>query len=275
MSLVTLNELVADAHRRGRAVGSFTCVNLETATAIVAAAGDVGLPCAVAFTARHATWVDLPALGAALRSLAERAPVPVGLHLDHAADLDTIHQALECGFTSVMVESSAGSPDDPVGFVRAAAELAHRYGATVEAELTPIPQKESLRDGAAVALTDPDDAARFVRLTGIDILAVAVGNVHHQEPGEARLDLPRLRAVARAVPCALSLHGGSGVADPVLREAVAAGIRKVSYYTRLARAGLAALGAQAAAGGDLPALLRALQDAYMAAVRERLRALAA
>ncbi|MDQ7820156.1 MAG: class II fructose-bisphosphate aldolase [Armatimonadota bacterium] len=273
MGVATLAELVADARRRGRAVGAFTCLNLETATAIVTVAGELRAPVAVAFTARHSSWVDLPALAAAARSLAERAPVPVALHLDHADDLDTIRLALQCGFTSVMVGDAAGPGGEPREFVRAAVALARQYGATVEAELTPIPQKESLGGAPPASLTDPDEAARFARLTGVDVLAVAVGNVHHQDPGEARLDLPRLRALAAAVPCALSLHGGSGVADPLLRDAIAAGIGKVSFFTRLARSALAALGERVAAGADLPELLRTLRRAYEEAVRERLRAL--
>jgi fructose-bisphosphate aldolase class II len=271
MGPVPLIDLVLDARKKGRAVGSFSCLNLETAAAIVSAAEEVGIPVAVAFTARHASWVDLPALAAALRSLADRASVSVAVHLDHATDLETVRIALENGFTSVMIESPRGELEDQVRFVREVVTLAHRYGATVEAELTPIPQKESLEGGQQLLeMTDPMRAAYFAHLTGIDILAVSVGNVHHQDPGEASLDLSRLREIASSAPCALSLHGGSGLSDSLLLSAVAAGIGKVSFYTRLARAAVLAIREHALVGSELPVILESLKKAYRQEVVNRL-----
>lgn len=277
MSLVNLAPLLADARRHGYAIGAFSCLNLETAAGIVAAAEAMRAPAVIAFTARHAEWMDLPALAASVRTLAARATVPLALHLDHAQEMPMVEAAMEAGFTSVMFEGSGLPLEEKVRLTRELVRCAHARGITVEAELDHIPQAEALGGGggpAAEGLTDPAQAVAFARDTGIDVLAVAIGNVHHQATGEAALDLDRLRAIAAASPCALSLHGGSGVGDALLRAAIAAGIVKVSYFTRLARSAMEAIRQALASGqADLAGVLRATQDAFHDVTVERLAAL--
>jgi fructose-bisphosphate aldolase class II len=277
MPLVSLAPLIADARRRGYAIGSFSCLNLETAVGIVHAAEGMGAPAVVAFTAANATWMDLPALAAAVRTLAARATVPLTLHLDHARRMETVEAAMQAGFTSVMFDGHGLPWEEHCRLTRDLVRRAHDQGITVEAELTPIAAREDLesRPGpGSPPLTEPGQAAAFARDTGIDVLAVAIGNIHHQPAGAAVLDLDRLRAIAAASPCALSLHGGSGVDDETLRAAIGAGIVKVSYFTRMARSAVDAIRQETASDrADLAGIIQAAQTAFRRLTEDRLIAL--
>jgi ketose-bisphosphate aldolase len=203
------------------------------------------------------------------------------VHLEHCADLATIEHCLALGYSSIMVDGSSQAYADNVILTRQAVALGHAAGVTVEAELTGTAGDE---DNAAnpgsrpSAFTDPEQAARFVAETGVDLLAVAIGNVHGFYRGEPRLDFALLQELARAVPVPLVLHGASGLPDEALREAVSEGIVKVNFNTELRAAYMAALASglpAAQCGLDVAALMAQGMAAVQQVVREKLSLLGA
>jgi ketose-bisphosphate aldolase len=205
----------------------------------------------------------------------------VAVHLDHCADLATIEYCLALGYTSVMVDGSSQAYADNVTLTRHAVALGHAAGVTVEAELTGTAGDEdnaARPGGRPSAFTDPEQAARFVPETGVDLLAVAIGNVHGFYRGEPRLDLALLQDLARKVPVPLVLHGASGLPDEALQRAVSEGITKVNFNTELRAAYMAALasGLPAAQRGlDVAMLMAQGMAAVQQVVREKLGPLGA
>ncbi|MHC4718218.1 MAG: class II fructose-bisphosphate aldolase [Planctomycetota bacterium] len=181
-----------------------------------------------------ATYIGLDACVDLVASCARRASVPVVLHLDHGQDEGTVRRALELGFTSVMFDGSEHPLDENIRRTRAMAEIAHARGATIEGELGSFGQEQAEAGGAS-HLADPDEAARFVRETGVDILAPAVGNAHgfYKQPPKLRFDLVERIAATTGVP--LSLHGGTGIPFEDVRRAGQLGMRKMNVASQLHR----------------------------------------
>ncbi len=210
------------------------------------------------------------------RSLAETAAVPVVAHLDHGDSLDTCRQAIDCGFTSVMYDGSALPLQDNIDRTARIVAMAHASGVSVEAELGFV----GYHGGAASQGTDPAEVGRFARDTGVDALAVSVGNSHLMTATGAEVDLPRLRAIEAAAPgLPLVLHGGSGLA-PELRRQLArdTAICKVNIGTELRMAFGTALRAALAADParfDRIALLRDTIAPVTAAARQAIASLGA
>jgi len=236
--LVGMRELLADARRQGYAVGAFNFANAESAQAVVEQAVALRAPVIL----MTGPW-EIPMLGAKLlaqiaRELAAQADVPVCLHLDHAADLGLVEECIGAGFPSVMMDASAHDFEENVRLTRAVVELAHPRGITVEAELGAVGRvADGLEGGsAAPSLTDPEQAAEYVARTGVDALAVAIGNAHGIYPQCPQLDFDRLGAVARVVTVPLVLHGGSGTPADQLARAIALGVGKVNVASEVSRA---------------------------------------
>jgi tagatose 1,6-diphosphate aldolase GatY/KbaY len=226
----------------GRALAAFSVYNLETTQAVVEAAERTGLPVLIQAGSSAFAHAGRAPLARIALEAAATAAVPIGVHLDHCRDLDEIDACLELGYSSVMFDGSGLPFEENVERTAAAAGRAHAAGAWVEGELGGGPGHEDTSEAtAAAAMTDPAEAARFVRETGVDALAVAVGNVHGLAAGVTRIDLDRLGEVARACPVPLVLHGASGVDRDVLRAAAAAGVVKFNVNTELRRAFFAAL----------------------------------
>jgi ketose-bisphosphate aldolase len=279
--LVTPHDLVADARAHGWALGAFNTYNLEVTGAIIAAAEEAHAPVIVqtgSGALRGPARTALPALALAL---ARAASVPVAVHLDHCADLAMIEHCLALGYSSIMVDGSSQPYADNVTLTRQAVALGHAAGVTVEAELTGTAGDEdnaARPGGRPSAFTDPEQAAHFVAETGVDLLAVAIGNVHGFYRGEPRLDFALLQELARQVPAPLVLHGASGLPDEALRRAVSEGIAKVNFNTELRAAYVAALasGLPAAQQGlDVAALMSHGMAAVQQVVREKLALLGA
>jgi ketose-bisphosphate aldolase len=213
------SELLAEASRRGGAVGAFTCYNLETAAGVVEAAEAEGR--GVILLVSKQSFGDL--LASALVAVAERARVPACVQLDHVADLSLIARAFDLGAGAAMVDA------EDWDLVRAAAARGE-----VEAELGGIEGDEDVATAvAAGALTDPDEAARFAEETGAACFAVSIGNVHGTYREPPALDWERLKEIREHVPIPLSLHGASGLSDDDVRTAVSLGIVKVNVNTEL------------------------------------------
>jgi fructose-bisphosphate aldolase, class II len=237
MTAARTADLVADAVRCDHALAAFNVISLEHAEAIVQGAESVGRPVILQVSENAVRFHSgrVAPLAAALRVTAADAAVPVALHLDHVESAELLHQAHDSGFSSVMFDASRRPFEENVTASAAAVDYAHGYGMWVECELGAVGGKDGvvLSPHAPGARTDPDQAAQFVRDTGVDGLAVAVGSSHAMTTRDAALDHELIAALRSAVPVPLVLHGSSGVADAELRRAVIGGIVKVNIGTAL------------------------------------------
>lgn len=253
MSLVTTASLVADAAARGRAVPAFNVITLEQAEAVVGGAADAGVGVLVQVSENAIGFRGgFAPLLAACRELAREATVPIGIHLDHLEDAELaaalVARAPELGLGSLMFDRATLPYDENVALTARVAADAHAAGLWVEGELGEVGGKNGAH--APGVRTHPDEAVAFVAATGVDLLAVAVGSSHAMRERTAAIDLDLVARLASAVPVPLVLHGSSGVADAVLADAVAAGIRKVNVGTVLGVVGTTRLREELAANPD-------------------------
>ena len=240
MTLSTTAHLINEAVARGRAVPSFNVISLEHAEAIVGGADLAGIGVLLQLSENAVKFHGgMRPLLAACRELATSARSPIGIHLDHFESATLIDEAIALGsgfgIGSLMVDASTEPYERNVALTASAVARGHDAGLWIEAELGEVGGKDDSRGGAHApgVRTDPLEAARFVDATGIDGLAVAVGSSHAMSEQTASLDLDLIARLASAVAVPLVLHGSSGVPDAALREAVAAGIRKVNVGTGL------------------------------------------
>ncbi|GGX71462.1 fructose-bisphosphate aldolase [Streptomyces anandii JCM 4720] len=236
--LAATGELVGGAAAARSAVVAFNIITLEHVEAVVAGAEAAGTPVVlqVSENAVKFRYGRLLPLARAAAAAAERAAVPVGLHLDHVQSDDLLRQAVEAGFSSVMYDASRLPYAENLAATRAAAEWAHAQGLWIEAELGEVGGKDGrppLDAHAPGARTDPGEAHAFVTDSGVDGLAVAIGNTHAMTERTAALDHDLLKRLAGALDVPLVLHGSSGVPDGELTAAVAGGIAKVNVGTAL------------------------------------------
>ena len=225
--------LARDCAARKVGLAAFNVVLLDHAEAFVDAAENTGLPLVLQLSQNAVKYHGgrLRPLGCALIELAEASTVPVSVHLDHAESTDLCREAVELGFTSIMYDGSK-LPD--VQNRETTAEItafAHEHGVSVEAELGEVGGKNGVHDPSA--RTNPEDAAKFVADTGVDLLAVAVGSSHAMATREAVLDNQLIAAIHELVPVPLVLHGSSGVPDEGMVAAIQAGMTKINVSTHL------------------------------------------
>ncbi len=247
MPLKSCLELVSAAYRSGYAVGYFESWNLESLQGVIDAAEETRSPIIIGF---NGEFLSHPArqseeriswYAALARAAAESASVPCGLLFNECAREDAIRQAIAAGFSLVMLDDPGVPAAELTRRVAALAQFAHRHGVAIEAEVGELPCGAAGEVEVHGGLTDPAAAARFVAETGVDILAVSVGNVHILISGERALDLAHLAAIRRAVQVPLDLHGGTGIPAAALREAIALGVAKVCYGTYVKQRYLSAL----------------------------------
>lgn len=237
MPLIPTADLVRDARAAGTAVVAFNVITLEHVEAVVRGADDVPAPVVIQISENavkfHAGLL-LP-LARAAAAMARTADVGVALHLDHVTDLGLLRQAVDAGFSSAMFDAGDAAYPDNLARTAEAVRWAHANGLWLEAELGYVGGKPDapVSAHAAGVRTDPAEARQFVRDTGVDALAVAVGSSHAMTTRTARLDLRLIGELAAAVPVPLVLHGSSGVPDDELARAVDAGIRKINVGTAL------------------------------------------
>lgn len=256
-------------------VGAFACYELAMADGVLRAAGRGRVVVLVAGTALRAPGAER--LVCALRGAAEASRAQVSLQADHVHDLETVELALELGVQAVMADFSPLPFEANVAFTREAVALAREFGAAVEGELGRLAGGvDADAPQAAEVLTDPAQAAAFVAATGVDCLAVAVGNVHGALlPAPRALDWARLAEIRAAVEVPLALHGGTGLDAAVMRRSLREGITKVNVNTALRSAYLAATAAglqELGPAGDLVALHARQAGAVEAVVRSTLDA---
>ena len=228
------------------------------------AAERTGLPVLLSAGSSSFGAVGREPLAAAVLAAARAASVPVGVHLDHCTKLEEIEACIALGYSSVMFDGSHQDYEDNVTLTRLVVERAHAAGVWVVAELGALSGDEDASGDVEVGdMTDPAQAAAFVERTGVDALAVAIGNVHGFTPTPVRLDLERLAAIAAATPVPLVLHGASGLPAEDLLGAVELGVVKVNVNAELRRAYMGALTADV---GDDVRKLQGLAIEAMAAV---------
>ena len=270
--LVSGRELLAWAVERRCAVGSFNTYNIEVTRAILRAAEARRAPVFLAIGAGALDYAGFGVLTAASLEAAREASVPVAVHLDHSPDVATLARCVGAGFTSVMIDGHRLPFDANVALTREAVEAAQ--GVVVEAELGGVPGAEDA-SGAHVhdiPMTDPDEASRFVAATGVESLAIAIGNAHGVYSGEPHLDFGRLAELRDAVSVPLVLHGASGIADDDIRRCIELGVRKINVNTEIRQAFFESIGASVGSvkGYDVTKLLGGAVDAMAAVVDEKI-----
>ena len=205
--IATLAEVLAPAMAERRAVPGLVVLGWEDAVAFVRAAEAEGLPVILQAGPGCRGHTPLPVLGAMFRHLADAASVPVVAHLDHSRDLDECAAAIDAGFGSVMFDGSRLPLDENVRLTAEVVAMAHGRGVSVEGEVGFVGYDE----GEASARTTPEEAHRFAEETGVDAMAVSVGNIHLQQSAEAEIDVDAIRAIEAVTDVPLVLHGASGI----------------------------------------------------------------
>lgn len=232
MSKVSTRDIVTAAADRGVGQGAFNVIHIETAEALVRASEHAQVPVILQISQNCVKYHGaLAPVALASIELARNATTDVAVHLDHCEDFNLATQAVDLGFDSIMYDGSRLDFDDNVATTRQVVEYAHAHGCTVEAELGEVGGK--LGAHAPGVRTDPDDAAKFVSATGVDLLAVAVGSEHAMQERTATLDQELIGRLNKAVPVPLVLHGSSGVPDEEIVRAIHSGMTKINVATHL------------------------------------------
>jgi len=207
MTLVTLSDVLQPALRDGYAVAGLVTLGWEDMRAYVAAAEAENVPVILQAGPSCRAHTPLPILGAMFRQLADSASVPVVAHLDHGYTVEDCKIALDCGFTSVMYDGSSKPLSQNIDETAGIAEMAHAAGASCEGEIGFV----GYAGGAASNGTVPNEAAKFAAETGVDAMAISVGNVHLQQNKDGQLDRKRIAEIQALTQVPLVIHGGSGV----------------------------------------------------------------
>lgn len=270
--LVGLSHLLRAARAGGYGVGAFNVFNVESVRAVIDAAETEEAPVILMTSANDLAAAGEEYLGHLALEAAERARVPVCVHLDHCKSPELALRCIRMGYTSVMIDGSHLPFEENVRLTRAVVEAAHAAGVDVEGELGQVLRgKHTLADRKA-HLTDPEAAGEFARQTGVDALAVAIGTAHGVYEIPPELDLERLEQIAQACDVPLVMHGGTGTPDDVVRRAIALGMVKINVGTQLRQDFIHAfVEAAAPAGVDVRKPLAAAREAMQRTVADRLR----
>ena len=231
MALVKMKDLLRCAEEKNIGCGAFSVGNMEMVRGAIRAADPLDPPIILQIAEVRLKNSPLHLMGPMMVQAAKEAKVDVAVHLDHGLTFETVDKALELGFTSVMLDASTLPFEENIARVKAVVEKARKYGATVEAELGFVGGSEDGSCDHGIRCTDPDDAVVYARETGIDALAVAIGNAHGNYPVAPTLAFDVLEKIHEKVDIPLVLHGGSGITDKDFQRAISLGIRKVNIAT--------------------------------------------
>ena len=231
MALVKMKDLLKRAEEKNIGCGAFSVGNMEMVKGAIRAAEELNTPIILQIAEVRLKNSPLHLMGPMMVQAAKEAKVDVAVHLDHGLTFETVDKALELGFTSVMLDASTLPFEGNIAKVKTVVEKARKYGATVEAELGLVGGSEDGSCDHGIRCTDPDDAVVYARETGIDALAVAIGNAHGNYPVAPPLAFDVLEKIHEKVDIPLVLHGGSGITDKDFQRAISLGIRKVNIAT--------------------------------------------
>jgi ketose-bisphosphate aldolase len=241
MSLVPMRELLADAIKRGYAVGYFEAWDLYSLEAVKEAAEETDSPVILGFggVTMNQKWLGnggLRALAAMGHVVAENAKIPASYLLNEVLEFDHIEQGLEAGFNAVMLDTSHMTVSENIAWTTKVVDAASSLGADVEGETDPLPDASGTMGGhAGNKLTDPEEAAKYVAETGVCALSIAVGNEHIKTEGESSIDFELLGRICDAVPVPLVIHGGTGFPDGDVRRAIELGVAKFNVGSVIKR----------------------------------------
>jgi len=234
---VPSKQILQEAQAEGYGVGAFNTINMESAQAIFQAAEEERAPFICQITETTIKYTNPEELVAIVKVLADRATVPVALHLDHGRTFDRVMQFLRMGMTSVMIDGSLQkdgktprSYDENVEVTRKVIEAAHALGVTVEGEIGRLGQVKGAEEEI---LTDPDEAEKFVNDSGVDLLAIAIGTTHGLFKGTPFIAHDRIKEIRKRIPTILVMHGGTGVPDEDVQKGVKEGITKINIDTEI------------------------------------------
>ena len=265
MPLVNLRSLIEEAEAGGYALAGFNILNLEMTEGVIEAAQTLGVPVICNVHPDQIIHTSIEVIAATVKETAANVNVPVVLHLDYAADLRILREAITCGFTSLMYVAPAKlSFEEVIRETRNAVELSHSNDLLLESEFRPEENN---------GLTDPGMAVRFIRETGVDILSPRIGTSHGG--GKADLDLELLGMIKQEAKCYISLHGGSGVEDSVIQKAIGLGLNKASVYSQISKAAIGKMRGRLGSG-DAPDMVEAsgiMKEAIKKTAMDRLSVL--
>jgi fructose-bisphosphate aldolase, class II len=235
MPLVSIAAYLKRAQLEHFAVPLFDVEDSNCVEGVLLAAEEKKAPVIIAMYARLFDLPNIRAMAAYVRRRAQESSVPVSLMLDHGASFENVIKAIAFGFTDVMYDGSRLPIEQNIANSRSAAQAAHAVGIMVEAELGHVGQASDYRKISTerTGFTDPATVAGFVEATGVDALAVAIGNAHGQYVGDPKLDLDLLRDIRSRIDVPLVLHGGSGIFEDDFRAAIRDGIAKINIATDL------------------------------------------
>lgn len=234
MALVKMSTLLKRARENGTGCGSFSVYSMEALMGTVRAAEELKTPVILQLAEARFDTAPLELVGPMMISAAREAEVEIAVHLDHGRSLEVIKKALDMGFTSVMYDGSTLPFERNIAESRAVKVMAGFYEAEVEAELGLVGRSEGGGPNYGIRCTRPEDAKIFMERTGVDALAVAIGNQHGNYPSAPRLRFDILKDIRKALPeTHLVLHGGSGISDTDFQECIRNGITKVNIATAI------------------------------------------
>ncbi len=271
--LVNMNDVLLPAKEGRYGVGFFDAINVEMARAIIETAEELRSPVMVGTAEVLLPAMPLERVAEFLIPMAQKASVPVCVHYDHGLTFEKCMEALKLGHTSVMYDCSTEDYESNAAKVAEMVRICHGMGVTVEGELGHVGDNEGTGklENPSDYYTDPDVAEDFVRRTGIDSLAVAVGNAHGDYKFPPKLDFDRIETIARRTGLPLVLHGGSGLSDSDFRTAIQKGICKINIFTDVDKAGKAGIEEGLAAGAaSLKSLIPYEIEAMKRVVRNKM-----
>ena len=239
--IVNLKEVLRYAEENNCAIGSFNTPTLESLVAVINASEKLNVPVIIMHAQCHEYAAPLDVIGPVMLLMAKNSKVPVCVHLDHGEDVDYVKRALDLGFSSVMFDGSTMTYEDNVYNTKKVVELAKRTNASVEAEIGVLGGREAGNSKPLTIeemYTDPYLAKKFVEDTGIDALACSFGTAHGIYKVAPKLDFDRIKKIKELVGLPLVMHGGSGVSHEDYIKAIKLGVKKVNYYSYMAREGV-------------------------------------
>lgn len=233
MNLVPMAEILQRADEEGYGVGGFNVNNLESLQAIIQAAEEEKSPLILATSEGAIKYMGMDHVIGMVEGFLKNTDLPVALHLDHGGSFDAAMKCIRKGYSSVMIDASKHPFEENIANTKEVVQAAHAVGVTVEAELGRLvgSEDEITVTEREAAMTDPDEAVEFVKRTGVDCLAVAIGTAHGVYKGDPELDFDRLKAINEKVDIPLVLHGASGVPDSDVQKSIGMGIRKINVNT--------------------------------------------
>jgi len=233
MPLVSMNEFLPKAKANKFAVGQFNINNLEFTQAIVEAGIREKSPLIFGVSEGALKYMGIEYTVALAEAAAKKSGLPIALHLDHGSSFEIAMQCIRAGFTSIMFDGSHHPFEENVRITKEIVKVAHAMGVSVEGELGTIGGVEDdiSVDEAEASLAKPEEAIRFYEETGVDALAIAVGTAHGMYKGEPKIRFDIIKEVADRIPVPIVLHGGSGVPDDSIREAIRCGVGKINVNT--------------------------------------------